>query len=230
MKRLNMQGHVRTVLSAMDGIEVVKGSARRSMAWARSVVGYRIHPQGEPREIGHVSPNFNRFSAGNGGLLQPLSKRSSASAVRSARSTSRAVITDFCARRLRLIREEGRIQQRFFQGTTSLENAVGPVPPRSGWSAAAVDHVRRVHESHHAGPHRQRHYITGSPLVNLDLNGDGKIGYVEMYRASPVAGNISVGNQSLQQRLTGRAMHGEVCSRPRRSRRSRVFPRPCSRI
>ena len=32
-------------------------------------------------------------------------------------------------------------------------------------------------------------YLGGTPLVDLDVNGNGRIGYLEMARASPVAGN-----------------------------------------
>ncbi len=35
--------------------------------------------------------------------------------------------------------------------------------------------------------------------MNLDLNGNGVIGYVEMQKASPVAGKLSVSNQPLIQ-------------------------------
>jgi hypothetical protein len=42
-------------------------------------------------------------------------------------------------------------------------------------------------------------YIRGSPLVDLDGNGNGRIGYLEMYAGSPVLGNVSNGNQALRQ-------------------------------
>src|SRR4029453_19187742 len=44
-------------------------------------------------------------------------------------------------------------------------------------------------------------YITGSPMVNLDLHNDGRVGYVETYTASPVRGRISANNQALTQRF-----------------------------
>ncbi|HEX5048818.1 MAG TPA: hypothetical protein VFX89_17020, partial [Gammaproteobacteria bacterium] len=43
-------------------------------------------------------------------------------------------------------------------------------------------------------------YVRGLPLANLDLNGNGKIGYREMHAASPVRGNVSSANQPLIQR------------------------------
>ena len=33
-------------------------------------------------------------------------------------------------------------------------------------------------------------YLRGSPLVNLDANGNGHIGYYEMNYGSPVRGNL----------------------------------------
>ncbi len=42
-------------------------------------------------------------------------------------------------------------------------------------------------------------YIQGSPLVNLDINGNGRIGFLEMHTASPVEGALAAGNQPLIQ-------------------------------
>jgi len=41
--------------------------------------------------------------------------------------------------------------------------------------------------------------LGGTPLVNLDTNGNGRIGYLEMARASPVAGALNANNQPLNQ-------------------------------
>ena len=42
-------------------------------------------------------------------------------------------------------------------------------------------------------------YIRGTPLINLDLNGNGSIGYLEYQQASPVKGNLNAGNTPLLQ-------------------------------
>src|SRR5690606_26873561 len=53
----------------------------------------------------------------------------------------------------------------------------------------------------------------------MDLNGDGMIGYVESYAASPVVGNISTTNQSLAQRFNwptdGSGNLAEISALPR---------------
>jgi len=43
-------------------------------------------------------------------------------------------------------------------------------------------------------------YVRGSPLANLDTNGNGKIGYLEMHAGSPVEGPLGDDNQPLRQR------------------------------
>jgi hypothetical protein len=44
-------------------------------------------------------------------------------------------------------------------------------------------------------------YVRGSPLADLDLNGNGRIGYLEMNTGSPVRGNLGAANQPLSQRF-----------------------------
>jgi len=42
-------------------------------------------------------------------------------------------------------------------------------------------------------------YIRGEPLIDLDVDGNGSIGWLEMNSASPVRGNLAAGNQPLIQ-------------------------------
>jgi iron complex outermembrane recepter protein len=44
-------------------------------------------------------------------------------------------------------------------------------------------------------------YITGTPLVNLDTNGDGQVGFMETHLSSPVRGVVTATNQPLNQRF-----------------------------
>ncbi len=73
-------------------------------------------------------------------------------------------------------------------------------------------------------------YISGSPLVNLDLNGDGRVGYVESYTASPVRGNISGNNGAHAAFAWPTDASGNPLPPRGRSRRSTASRRRCSRI
>src|SRR4029453_1392957 len=85
------------------------------------------------------------------------------------------------------------------QGALSVERFIGPFRletganyQRSETAGALTGRVKTDLVAHNRS-------IRGSPLVNLDLNGNGVIGYLEMQRASPVKGMLSAGNQPLIQ-------------------------------
>jgi hypothetical protein len=118
MKRLNMQGHVRTVLSAMDGIEG-HGQDRRL---------HEPHSESEPREVRHIPAEFQRLFARNGRLVQPL--RSAARRGRpvlAARQAGR-LLRIRPARRLRIVREEGRHRAAVLPGHVEHRECDRPVP------------------------------------------------------------------------------------------------------
>src|SRR5690606_31302339 len=88
MRRLQMQGHVRTVLSAMDGIEVVKGPPSPIYGMGRiggyqnmvpkssraQTGAYMTRPQGFVQTT-QGSYNRNEFQAGIGGPFNPMGKQ-----------------------------------------------------------------------------------------------------------------------------------------------------------
>ena len=91
------------------------------------------------------------------------------------------------------------IDQRILQVATSIDNFVGPMRLETGAS---------YQQSRTAGALTGRftqdlvdtgRYIRGTPLINLDANGNGAIGFLEMQRGSPVRGNLSATNQPLLQ-------------------------------
>jgi len=91
------------------------------------------------------------------------------------------------------------IKQQLLQAAVSIDDFAGPMRLELGANTQVsrtagaltgrltqdlVDHGR---------------YIRGEPLVNLDLNGNQSIGWLEMNSASPVQGNLAAGNQPLIQ-------------------------------
>ena len=92
------------------------------------------------------------------------------------------------------------VQQRFGQITMSVENFLGPFRLEAGGQAqnsiTSGAYMNRVTQA----LVDNGDYVSGQPMVNMDVNGDGQIGYVEQYQASPVRGNLSAGNLTLSQR------------------------------
>jgi iron complex outermembrane recepter protein len=201
MKRLQMQGHVRTVLSAMDGIEVIKGppspiygmgriggfqnftpkSSRASTgAYMRETAGFVQTTQG--------SYDRNETQGGVGGPFTPFGKQGGYY-VFGLFEDSDTYVKQVGAR------------QEFVQATVAVDDAIGPFriefggqAQRSITSGAYMNRVTQDMLDNGT-------YLAGQPMVNLDVNGDGLIGYLESHTASPVRGNVSSTNQPLNQRF-----------------------------
>lgn len=201
MKRLQMQGHVRTVLSAMDGIEIIKGPPSPVYGMGRiggyqnmvpkssraQTGAYMTRPQGFVQTT-QGSYDRSEFQAGIGGPLSLMGKQGG------------YYVYGLYEDSDTYVRHVGA-KQRFLQATVSIEDFAGPFRLEFGGqlqnSVTSGAYMNRVTQDLiDTGT-----YISGQPLVNLDLNGDGMIGYVESFTASPVAGNISATNQALSQRF-----------------------------
>jgi outer membrane receptor protein involved in Fe transport len=199
MKRLSLQGHARSVLAAMDTIEVVRGPPSPIFGMGKiggyvnavptagraKTGGYIAEPQGFIQGITGAYDR-NEWSFGIGGPV-PSSAKQGGYYLYGLHEDSGSFTHGV------------PVRQDVAQGALSVDRFIGPFRLESGANyqlsrtAGAltgrltqdlVDHDR---------------YIRGSPLVNLDLNGNGVIGYLEMQRASPVQGKLSAGNQPLSQ-------------------------------
>jgi outer membrane receptor protein involved in Fe transport len=210
MKRLQMQGHVRTVLSAMDGIEVIKGppspiygmgriggfqnftpkSSRASTgSYMRETQGFLQTTQG--------TYDRNEIQAGVGGPFTPFDKQGGYY-VFGLFEDSDTFVKQVGAR------------QEFFQATVAIEDAVGPFRLEFGGQAQ-----RSITQGAYMNRVTQDMldngtYLAGQPMANLDLNGDGLIGYLESHAASPVRGNVSSTNQPLNQRFPWPTANGSL--------------------
>src|SRR5262249_44101530 len=92
-------------------------------------------------------------------------------------------------------------KQKFFQGTAAIEDLIG---------GFRLEFGGQIQQSITSGAYMNRvtqdmidngTYLAGQPMVNMDLNADGMIGYTESHAASPVRGTVSSNNQPLNQRF-----------------------------
>jgi outer membrane receptor protein involved in Fe transport len=199
MKRVVLQGNARSVLAAMDVIEVVKGPPSPIFGLGK-IGGYtNFVPKSGRAGVGSYLPDDQGFfeltggsygrremSGGVGGPISIAGKKGGYYAYGllsdsqsyylatpyNTKMVQVATSLDNGAGRFRL--ETGAIYQ---DGTTA-----GALSGRA--TQALVDNET---------------YIKGSPLAPLDLNGNGQIGWREMNTASPVRGNLSATNQPLVQ-------------------------------
>ncbi|HVS22937.1 MAG TPA: TonB-dependent receptor plug domain-containing protein [Gammaproteobacteria bacterium] len=176
MKRLQMQGHVRTVLSAMDGIEVVKGPPSPIFGMGR-IGGYEnFTPKSSRASTGTYmrdtqgfvqttqgSYNRNEIQAGVGGPFHPLDKQAGYYVFGLLEDSDTWV-------------KQVGAKQKFLQGTVAIEDL---------WGNFRLEFGGQLQQSVTSGAYMNRvtqdmldhgTYLAGQPLVNLDLNGDGEVG------------------------------------------------------
>ena len=159
MKRLNMQGHARTSLAGMDAIEVVKGPPSPIYGMGRiggytnlqPKLGRSIDSTGVrlPEAQGFAQQIFGSWdrtetSFGVGG---PLSIEQEGKAPVHRLWAARELRY---VRRARVRRAEARASGREHRQHDRR------LPARGRHSVAKLEHGRRVHDSRHAGPRRQR--------------------------------------------------------------------------
>ena len=201
MKRLQMQGHVRTVLSAMDGIEVVKGPPSPIYGMGRIGGFQNFTPKSSRASTGSYmkdtqgfaqttqgSYNRNEVQAGVGGPFSPFGKQAGYYVYGLYEDSDTYV-------------KQVGAKQKFIQATVAIEDAVGPFRMEFGGqlqtSITSGAYMNRVTQD----LIDNGRYLAGQPMVNLDTNGDGLVGFVESTAASPVRGNLSSTNQPLNQRF-----------------------------
>ncbi len=202
MKRINLQGHGRSVLAAMDQIEVVKGPPSPIYGMGKiggytnmvpkagraKTGGYLPENQGLVQVIGGSHRKFEA-SAGIGGPLK-IGDKKGGFYIYGLLEDSEAYIRHV------------PIGQKILQAAISIDEAVGPLRLETGFSyqlsnTAGAFPGRITQEWLDDGVH-----ITGRPLVNLDANNNGAIGYYEYQFGSPVRGTLNNNNAPLAQRFT----------------------------
>ncbi|MDP3518509.1 MAG: TonB-dependent receptor [Pseudohongiella sp.] len=199
MRRVNQEGHVPSVLGVVDRIEIVRGPPSPLIGMGKPGGYTDIYPRtslavqpGASEAFGGFaelrSGRFNQAiaSAGFGGPLL-LAGRNGQFFVSSMSENSDQHI------------EGADIQNRVLQTALELDDLLPGYRLETGFyaqqSQTAGALVNRATQSLVS----DGLYLAGSPLVNLDLNGNGQIGFLEMHQGSPVSGALSAGNQPLIQ-------------------------------
>ncbi len=199
MRRLSLQGNARSVLAAMDTIEVVKGPPSPIFGMGK-IGGYT-----------NATPKSGRAKSGKylespEGFVQAIM----GSYNRREASFGVGGPTSFAGRKggyyvYGLLEDSEAfakgvpIEQEILQAAISMDDVIGRFRLETGFSyqvsrTAGALVGRFTQDLVDTG-----RYIRGSALVNLDLNGSGVIGIREMFRASPVTGSISGNNLPLIQ-------------------------------
>lgn len=200
MKRLQMQGHVRTVLSAYDNIEVVKGPPSPLYGMGQ-IGGYaNLDPKSNraktgkymTQEQGYMQATTDSYGKGELqfglGVPMMLGSKSAGIYVVGLLEDSKTYVDNVPAK------------QKFLQATVSVDDLFAGYRLETGGQVQNSITTGAYFTRTTQGLIDDGTFITGRPLANLDLNGDGRIGYVETYLGSPVTGSISGNNQALDQR------------------------------
>jgi iron complex outermembrane receptor protein len=202
MRRLSLQGHGRSILAAMDSVEIVAGPPSPIHGLGKiggyiNVVpksgraqagGYLTEVQGFVQAIGG---NYQRreLSIGAGGPISLLD--------RFGKHGGYYVYA--------LDEDSGSftkgvpVAQQMLQAAVSIDNFAGPLRLEAGANyqvsrTAGALTGRFTQDLVDSG-----RYIRGTPLIDLDANGNGRVGYLEMHQVSPARGPLSTGNQPLMQ-------------------------------
>jgi iron complex outermembrane receptor protein len=205
MKRLDQQGHVRTVLSAYDNIEVIKGPPSPLYGMGR-IGGYTVlDPKSSRARTGkYMTKEQGYFQALTGSYKLSEIQFGEGVPFTVAGRAAGVYVMGLLENSQGWIKNVGA-QQRFLQVTGSVDNAVGPFRLETGG---------QIQNSVTSGSYMNRGtqalvdhgtYISGQPMVNMDLNGDGRIGTTETYLASApktIPGVSAANNQPLTQRFT----------------------------
>jgi len=201
MKRLTLQGHGRSVLAAMDAIEVVGGPAS-PMHGIGKIGGYvNVVPKSGRSRTGQYLKDPHGFVQMIGGEYErrELSFGLGGPVKLASSQTKGGYYLYGLLEDSDSYTQGVPVKQKLLQAATSVDDMLGPLRLETGFN---------YQESRTAGALTGRltqslvdqgRYIGGSPLVNLDLNGNGTIGFLEMHTASPTVGNLTSGNQPLYQ-------------------------------
>jgi outer membrane receptor protein involved in Fe transport len=202
MKRINLQGHGRSVLAAMDSIEVVKGPPSPIYGMGK-IGGYTnmVPKAGKAKTGGYLKDDegiaqtiFGSYGkqeaqAGVGGPLK-AGKLHGGYYIYGLYEDSDAYVKDV------------GVTQKILQAAVSLDDALFGFRLETGFSY-------QLGGTSGAFPGRITQdwidkgvVITGTPLINPDLNGNGVVGFFELNAASPVRGNLSSTNASYSQAFT----------------------------
>jgi iron complex outermembrane recepter protein len=202
MKRLSLQGHGRSVLAAMDSIEIVRGPPSPLYGMGK-IGGYtNLEPKSGRAKTGAYLNETQGFaqlilgdyerregSFGVGGPLDSLQRfdRRGGYYVYGLGEDSNSYT------------EGVPIKQQLLQAAVSIDDFAGAMRLESGASYQVSRTAGALTGRLTQDLIDNARYIRGSPLVDLDANHNGAIGYYELHEGSAVTGPVSASNQPLIQ-------------------------------
>ena len=202
MRRLSLQGHGRSILAAMDTIEIVGGPPSPIHGLGK-IGGYtNVVPKSGRAQTGTylteaqgfvqaIGGNYERreLSFGAGGPLELLDRfdKQGGYYVYGLSEDSGSFAKGVPVRQQML---QAAVSVDDFAGLMRLEAGANYQVSRTAGALTG----RFTQDLVDSGL-----YIRGTPLVNLDADGNGRAGYLEMHQVSPAVGLLSTGNQPLMQ-------------------------------
>jgi outer membrane receptor protein involved in Fe transport len=201
MKRLNLQGHGRSVLAAMDTIEVVKGPPSPIYGMGK-IGGYtNMVPKAGRAAAGGYLDRPEGFASGISGSYDRAESSFGVGGPLRFGSRQGGYYVYGLAEESETFAEQVDVGQRLMQAAMNIDEVLGNFRLETGVNYQNSTTSGALTNRFDQELVDSGRYVRGSPLANLDLNGNGHIGYLEMNRGSPVRGNLSAANQSLSQRF-----------------------------
>lgn len=202
MRRLSLQGHGRSVLAAMDTIEIVGGPPSPLYGMGK-IGGYsNVVPKSGRAQSGSYLTEAQGFVQAIGGNYQRRELSFGAGGPLS-------VLDRFGKRGgyyvYGLNEDSGSyaqyvpVKQQVLQAAISIDEFAGPLRLEAGTNYQLSRTAGALTGRFTQDLVDNGRYIRGTPLVDLDANGNGRVGYLEMHHGSPARGALSDGNQPLMQ-------------------------------
>jgi iron complex outermembrane receptor protein len=200
MRRLNFQGHTRTILGSMDSIEVVKGPPSPIFGMGK-IGGYvNLTPKSGRAAVGGYLPKAEGFLQTTIGTFDKSETQFGVGGPASFGKKQGGYYVFGMIEDSAAYTDRVDIRQKYLQSSLSVDDFIGPFRLEVGTQYQNSKNKGVIFTRVTQDVIDSARYIGGTPLVPLDSNGDGRIGYREMHINSPVRGNVSASNQPLSQR------------------------------
>lgn len=202
MKRLTLQGHARTDLNAVDSLEIVEGPPSPIYGMG-AMGGYtNMMPKSARDQSGAYLSGLKGFVQATAGSYGKTEAQVGVGAPYEVAGRNGGFYLFGLFEDSDDFVEQVKVRQKILQASNTLNNFVGPFRLETGAqysnSITSGSYMNRVTQDLIS----TGRYVSGLPLVNLDADGDGRIGYLDTQRNSPVSGALSTGNQPLLQYFT----------------------------
>ncbi|MBU2097147.1 MAG: hypothetical protein KKD00_00150 [Gammaproteobacteria bacterium] len=199
MKRVNQEGHVPSVLGVVDRIEILRGPPSPLIGMGKPGGYTDIYPRTGIAPHGRETQTTGGFAELRTGSFNRVLANAGVGGPLSAQGREGQFFVSAMSENSDQHIDGADIQNRVLQAALELDNLIPEYRLETGFyiqrSQTAGALVNRATQS----LVDDGLYMAGSPLVNLDLNGDGRIGFLELHQGSPVQGALSPSNQPLIQ-------------------------------